>query len=211
MPSRSWPRLGCFGGIVASLILGLVVVFAVTALLTPWAFHIGGQWTPGTWSGYGTLRTTAGDQYPLFIDFFPDFRSMTHLGLNGQRPVSGLRGMGWLCSAQGMMLRLDLSGDMYGSRFNTDGDQMGIRLLDARHLFQFNPPRRRYFDLLGRWHGGEVAMQDDGGWERGFHPDPHDPKARASVTFTVGSYSDFKNLCNATAIPEKARIAPPRD
>jgi hypothetical protein len=47
--------------------------------------------------------------------------------------------------------------------------------------------------------------------ERGFHPDPHDPKERATVTFTWGSYADFKKLYDATAIPEKARIAPPRD
>jgi hypothetical protein len=211
MPSRPRLRLGCFGGLVVTVILGLVVVLVLTALLTPWAFHVGGRWTPGTWWGYGTLRTTAGDEYPLFIYFFPNFRSMTRLSLNGQRPASGLQGMGWLCSAQGVTQRLDLTGDIYGSRLNTDGDQMNIRLLDARRPFRINAQNRRYVDLLGRWHGGELAMQDNGSWARGFQSDPRDPKARAAVTFTWGSYSDFKNLCNAAAIPEKARIAPPRD
>jgi hypothetical protein len=207
MPSRPWQRLGCFG----ALVFGLVLVLALTALLAPWAYHIGGRWTPAMWWGFGKLRTTAGDEYPLFIYFFPNVRTTSRLRLNGQRPTSGLSGSGWLCSAQGVTQRLDLSGDIYGAYLNTDGNQMEIRLLDARRPFRVNPQSRRYVDLLGRWHGGELVMQDNGGWERGFHPDPHDPKERAAVTFTWGSYSDFKNLCDATAIPEKARIAPPRD
>jgi hypothetical protein len=207
MPFRALRRLGCFG----ALVFGFVVILAVTALLAPWAFHIGGRWTPGMWWGYGKLRTTAGDEYPIFIYFYPNFRSMSRLRLNGQRPTSGLSGMGWLCSAQGVTQRLDLTGDIYGTYLNTDGNQMGIRLLDWRRPFNLNHQYRRYVDLYGRWHGPELTLQDDGGWERGFHPDPHDAKARAAITFTWGSYSDFRDLCNATAIPENARIAPPRN
>ena len=157
------------------------------------------------------LRTEAGDEYPLFIYFYPSFTGMSRLRLNGQRPTNALRGMGWLCAGQGEIQRLDLSGDIYGTYLNTDGNQMGIRLLDRRRPFRINPQRRRYFDLYGRWRGPELVMQDDGGWERGFHPDPHNPKERATVTFTRGSYGDFKKLCDATAIREKARIAQPRD
>jgi hypothetical protein len=171
------------------------------AVLAPWAYRIGGGWTPASWWGFGLLRTESGDAYPLYIYFYPNFRSMSRLRMNGQRPTSGLSGTGWLCSAQGVTQRLDLSGTIYGTYLNTDGNQMGIRLLDAR----------RYFDLYGRWHGPELVMQDDGGWERSFHPDPHNSKERAKVTFTWGSYGDFKKLCDATAIPEKARIPPPRN
>jgi hypothetical protein len=207
MPFRPLPRLGCFGAIVFAFIL----IFLMTAVLAPWSYHIGGRWTPAFWQGIGTLRTEFGDTYPLYIYFYPNFRSMTRLRLNGQRPTSGLRGMGWLCSAQGVMQRLDLTGDIYGTYLNTDGNQAGFRLLDARHYFRINAQRRRYFDLYGRWRGPELAMEDTGGWERGFHPDPHNPKERAKVTFTWGSYEDFKKLCDATPIPEKARIAAPRD
>ena len=63
MPSRALRRLGCLGG----LVFGLVVVAAVTALIAPWAFHIGGRWTPGMWWGFGELRTPAGDDYPVWI------------------------------------------------------------------------------------------------------------------------------------------------
>ena len=80
--------------------------------------------------------------------------------------------MGWLCSAQGVVQRLDLTGDIYGTYLNTDGNQTGIRLLDARHPFRINAQNQRYVDLYGRWHGPELVLQDDGGWERGFHPEP---------------------------------------
>ncbi len=186
-----------------------MVVLVVTILLAPWSFRIGGRWTPASWWGFGTLRTTAGDEYPLYIYFTPDFGSMTHLRQNGQRPVSGLQGTGWLCSEQGVIQRLDLSGDIYGSRLNSDGDQMDFRLLDRRRYFRINPQNRRYFDLYGSWHGSELVMQDDGGWERGFRLGPHDPKARASIIFASGSYADFKRLCNTALIPAKSRIPPP--
>lgn len=109
------------------------------------------------------------------------------------------------------MQRLDLSGDIYGTYWNTDGNQMAIRLLDARQPFRINPQHRRYVDLYGRWQGPELVMRDNGSWERSFHPDPHNAKQLADVTFTWGSYWEFRNLCNATVIPEKARITPPRD
>lgn len=162
------------------------------------------------WWGYGKLRTTEGDEYPLYIYFSPNFRSASRLRWNGQRATSGLQGGGWLCSAQGVMQRLELSGDIYGTYLNTDGNQMEIRLLDARRV-TFNYQNRRYFDLYGRWHGPELVMQDDGGWQRSFHRNPRDPNERSAVTFRWGSYWAFKDLCNATVIPEKARIPPPRN
>jgi hypothetical protein len=207
MPSKSRGKVGCLG----ALVFGLIVVAVITAALAPWAFRIGGRWTPGMWQGVGKLRTAAGDEYPLYVYFFPNFRSTSRLRLNGQRPRSGLKGSGWLCSAPGQTQRLDLTGDVYGSYLTTDGNQTSFRLLDARKVFRVNPQNRRYFDLTGRWNGSDLVMQDDGGWERGFHPDPHNPKERAHVTFIWGGYSDFKKMCEMALIREKARIAPPKN
>jgi len=88
---------------------------------------------------------------------------------------------------------LDLSGTIYGAYLNTDGNQTGFPLLDYRRPFRINPQFRRYFDLYGRW-----------------HPDPHDSRERAKVTFTWGNYWDFKKLYDDDAIPGKARIPPAR-
>jgi hypothetical protein len=98
---------------------------------------------------------------------------------------------------------VDLSGTIYGTYLNTDGNQTGFRLLDYRRPFRINPQFRRYFDLYGRWHGPGLVMEDTGGWERNFHPDTHDSKERAKVTFTWGSYWDFKKLCDAPRFPKK--------
>ena len=205
MALRPFRGVGCFG----ALLFGVVIVLLVTALLAPWAFRIGGGWTLASWQGLGMLQTEAGDAYPLYIFLYPNFRSMSHLRMNGQRPSSGIHGSGWLCSAQGVSQRLALTGDIYGAYLSTDGNQMGLRLLDARRVFRINQQRRRYFDLHGRWHGPELVMEESYGWEANFHPDPRNSKEHPKITFAAGSFSDFKKLCAAATISEKARIAPP--
>jgi hypothetical protein len=207
MAIRPAGKLGCFGG----LVLVCMVFFLMFALVAPWSFRIGGRWTLGFWQGLGTLQAESGGAYPLYVYFFPGFRGMSRLRLNGQRPTNSLRGMGYLCSAQGVIQRMDLTGDIYGTYLNTDGNQTGFRLLDWRKPFRINYQYRRYFDLYGRWNGPELVMQDDGAWERNFQPAQHNSKENAKVTFTWGSYGDFKKRCDATVIPEKARIPLPRN
>jgi hypothetical protein len=197
--------LGCFSGII----LGLLLLAVVVGLIAPWAYRIGGRWTPGFWGGFGKLRTETGQEYPIYINFHLDIQNTSRLRVNGSLPT-GVSGTGWLCSAQGVMQFLDLSGDIYGAYRSTDGKQMGFRLLDYRKSFRIGPQRQRYADFIGRWHGPELVMEeDDGSWERGFDPRPHDPKQQAKITFAWGSYQQFKDLCNATPIPEKTRILPP--
>jgi hypothetical protein len=54
MPIRR-PR-GCLTNLLALVVLVVVVVYTVAAITSPWAFHIGGRWTPLLyWSGRGTL------------------------------------------------------------------------------------------------------------------------------------------------------------
>jgi hypothetical protein len=196
-------RLGCLAGFTI-IILILLIVFAAMA---PWALHIGGRWTPMSWWGYGTLRTDAAN-YPIFIYFYPNPRNASHLRLNGVRPSNGLDGNGWLCSAPGETQYLSLSGTIYGAYLTTDAKQMQIRLLDWA-LFPNNAPHRRYFDLLGQWNGPELTMRgEEGSWAHGFGAGSPAPKDAVNITFTSGSYADFKKLCAAAAIPQKARIAP---
>src|SRR5579872_6952351 len=114
MPFRPVRKLGCFGG----LVLVGSFFFLIVAVFAPWAFHIGGRWTPAMWQGIGTLRTQSGNAYPLYVYFYPRFRGMSRLKLNGQRPTNALDGAAWLCSAQGVTQRMDLSGDIYGTYLN---------------------------------------------------------------------------------------------
>ena len=54
------PR-GCLTNLLGLLIICGAVVYAVVAITSPWAFHIGGRWTPLLyWSGRGKLVTKNG-------------------------------------------------------------------------------------------------------------------------------------------------------
>jgi hypothetical protein len=209
MPFRLIRRLGCFTGLLFILVVGLVLVVLLFAVIAPWSFHIGGRWTPMSWWGYGTLHTESGD-YPIFIYFYPNPRSTSRLRLNGQRPSIGLRGNGWLCSAQGVTQRLDVTGDIYNTYVNTEGSKMSLRLLDARKYLQLSTPtNRRYADFTGAWQGSQLVMKETYGWEQNFRHDPNHRNDRASITFNWSSYFDFKNVCNSTVIPLQSQIAPP--
>ena len=88
-------------------------VLVLYAVLTPRAFHIGRRWTPGTWWGCGNLRTTAGDQYPLFLYLFPIqewFASAPAWAAAEQR----LARDGLAVYIPSVTERLDLSGEIYG-------------------------------------------------------------------------------------------------
>src|SRR5215471_14700379 len=87
----STQRHGCLVDLFKLLLLCVVVVCGVASLTSPWAFHIGGRWTPLLyWSGYGKLVTRTGT-YPLYVVFYPsaDFSKRHVDGLN---PTGGLQG-----------------------------------------------------------------------------------------------------------------------
>jgi hypothetical protein len=63
--ARSKPRRRGVG--VLGLLAILVVIYVVIVGLNPWAWHIGGDWTPFlTWTGTGRLVTSSGS-YPLVV------------------------------------------------------------------------------------------------------------------------------------------------
>jgi hypothetical protein len=80
--------------------LAIVVLLTVTVIgvITPWAFHIGGRFTPLYWSGTGTLVAKAG-AYPLYVLLYPADGS------------NRLHGWGSLCISQNAVIPLNLHGD----------------------------------------------------------------------------------------------------
>jgi hypothetical protein len=102
-------RMGC----LASLLLAFAVAVGVVLLLFPWAFNIGGRFTPmNVWTGYGRLHSSAGATYGLYarlmlparggragngvysalpnVERLPSHGLRTHLGLPvppGAKPV----------------------------------------------------------------------------------------------------------------------------
>lgn len=186
----SGKRRGCLSTLLGLLLLGVALVYGVAALTSPWAFHIGGRWTPLLyWSGYGKLLTKGGT-YPLYVSFFPSSHS-SKLHLDGLRPTGGLQGRGWLCTSPGVVQRLTLSGTIFGGWKSTEGSLMDFRLLEWQI---FNTGQRRgYFNLYGRWRGPELVMGD-----RGEPGSPFRSSLKiehASVVLDWGGYSDFKTMC----------------
>jgi hypothetical protein len=190
-------RHGCLTSLFGLLVLGVGVVYGLAAVTSPWAFHIGGRWTPLLyWSGSGKLVTKSGT-YPLYVYFFPASH-FSRLHLDGVRPTGGLQGAGWLCTSPGVMQRLKLGGTVYGGWRSTEGSLMAFRLNEPK-IFDVGQ-KQGYFDLYGRWQGPELVMNDRGRWGDAFRSGVK--IEHASVTLDWGRYSDFKALCaSATHSP----------
>ena len=207
--ARPFGKLGCFGG----LVFAVGIVFALYALLTPWAFHIGGRWTPlPGWTGVGTLRDSTGAQYGLYLAFAPEIRhgrggnSIT--GPAHPTPATSLRGDAKVCTSQGNTFAFQVSGDVYGAWRDIEGYEISLSLGGPR-----DQKPRRHFDLHGAFHGSELSMDDHKSMFMYF---VHDgtltparsytspvPEKHATVTLKWGSKADFDALCAAYTGPTK--------
>jgi hypothetical protein len=193
MPSR---RHGCLASLLKLILLSVIVLYGAVGVTSPWAFHIGGRWTPLLyWSGYGTLVTKNGT-YPLYVMFYPSAH-FSRLRLDGLRPTGGLGGTASLCTAPGVVEALKLSGTIYGGWSSTNDALMQFRLLEIR---VFNVGQRRgYFDLYGQWRGPELVMDDrnraNGKFRSGMMIE------HASISLAPGSFSDFKRACANATVP----------
>jgi hypothetical protein len=197
MPAIRKQAAGCFAKLLWTPVVGslcVVLLYALVGITDPWAFHIGGRWTPFlTWHGYGELQTKDGKRYPLYVSFFPSFHS-SQLHREGLRPTGGLQGYGWLCTAPGASQRLDLSGTIFGGWRSTDGSLTAFRLLEwrtARDRLLGTAPNRGYIDLSGHWNGSQLPINQD--WASPFRSGVRFD--HASVTLDWSTYSDFKHVC----------------
>ena len=188
---RMSQRRGSLAQIFWALLLGGSFLYAVVVALDPWSVHMGGRWTPLLiWQGSGKLRTRNGVEYPLYVSFYPSSHS-SRLRLDGLRPTGGLQGSGWLCTSAGVTQRLELSGTIYGGWRSTEGSLIAFRLLEPKIIDVGQ--RQGFFDLVGKWQGQKLVMDDrnsvGGPFRSGLRIE------HASVTLDWGSYSDFKAAC----------------
>jgi hypothetical protein len=189
-------RHGFLADLVKLFVLCGIVIYGVVGVTSPWAFHIGGHWTPLLyWSGYGKLATRTGT-YPLYVLFYPSSH-FSRLHLDGLNPAGGLQGTGALCTSPGVVEALKLSGTVYGPWSSTNDGTMGFRLLEIRVLDVGQ--RQGYFDLYGRWEGAVLTM-DDGDQANGLFRTGLKVE-HASIRLNGGSYSDFKAACAKANVP----------
>jgi hypothetical protein len=194
---RAIPRLGCMG----TLLFALLLVAAVTAVISPWAYHIGGRWTLAYWTGVGRLRDSNGSQYGLYVYFLPYARGGASR-LPGQPwPRYSVRGDAKVCTANGAVYPMRLTGTLYGAYLDTNGSQLNFDLSEPR-----GPALRRHFGLYGTWQGPSLVMDDHKTMFMYFRPDgtltPSGrytspvPEKHATVTLSWGSTGDFQSLCS---------------
>lgn len=188
------------------LLLLVIALASAAALIMPWAFHIGNRWTPLlTWWGSGRLVTKSGAEYPLFVMLYPS-SSFSRLRLDGQRPTGGVRGSGCLCTSSEKFEYLRLSGTLYGGWSGTDGSLMNIRLLEPT-IVNIGQPQAGYFDLIGRWEGSDLVMDERAAWSRRFRDGLR--VERVSVTLHWNPYWTCKSAC-ASAANRAAHVASSR-
>lgn len=196
MPIR---RPGCLSDLFKLVALCVIVLYGVVAITNPWAFHIGGHWTPLLyWSGHGKLVTKAGT-YPLYVTIYPSPHH-SRLRLDNLRPTGGLTGTASLCVSPGVTESLKLSGTIFGNWSSTNDALIDFRVLEYQivNLGQ----AQGYFDLYGRWQGSKLVMDDrgraSGKFRSGLRID------HASIVLDEGSFSDFKAACaNPIAAPAR--------
>jgi hypothetical protein len=192
---------GCLSGCLARLLLWAAIVvvlgWALIVALNPWALHIGGRSTPLLyWHGAGTVQAEGGTALPLYISFWPG-RPQGFSG-GGRREGKGvsahLDGSGWLCTAPGTVVRMDLTGTKYGGYMSDSDSLLDFRLLEWRRPFSINPPNRGFFDLAGMWNGPELVMNRPN--EQGIRFNSGLLIQHAVVTLRWASYADFEATCN---------------
>ena len=184
-------RRGCLTNIFGLLLLAVALVYGVAAVTSPWAFHIGGRWTPLLyWSGTGKLVSKNGT-YPLYVYFFPGYH-FSRLHLDGLNPTGGVQGAGWMCTSTGTVQHLKLSGTIFGGWRSTEGSVMTFRLLDWRIVNMGQ--RQGFVDLYGRWRGGDLVMDDRGRVGEMFRSGVK--LEHASVVLHWGDYAAFKDECD---------------
>lgn len=160
--------LGCLTKTVLILLLGSVLVIAIDAVFTPWAFHFGGttHLTP-TWTGIGHLRASSGD-YVLYVWFSPQPSrgSVLHLPY--------FTGRGYLCTPRGERYSLRATAGLkehVGA--DTNGKEMNLTLYRRPWYYTF---AGRYDDrprltFSGRWINPNLVMDDGGSLSEAFLPD----------------------------------------
>jgi hypothetical protein len=142
------------------IVLILVIVgLCVYILPTPWAFHMGGKFSPvGEWDGYGAVQASNGGHYLLY----------THLrgGIvndRGHAPCSltgcdSLTGTAQLCTQSGEHYTFALTGAVHGW-YTTNGSKTNLELTGGTPK---RLPGGRVVAFHGTWHGAELPIADTG-------------------------------------------------
>jgi hypothetical protein len=181
-------------GCLSYLIGVTIAAFLVTLFFHPWAFYMGGRFTPSrSWEGIGAIRSSTGAQYGLFL----------HLSYYGARGSDrNLDGYAVLCNPQGRVFKYNVYGWVEHVWLYTEGKHTRLDFWKMK-----GEAVDTHFHLQGRWQNGALLLEDQGSLgipfradgsvhpKGAFNPSPI-KNEKAAVIVTKGARFDFDEMCS---------------
>lgn len=188
---------GCLVQVLAALALGVVVLLAVTAVVAPWGFFMGGHFhIIPQWTGWGQMHSKLAGDYALFVTFSPK----TGKGLG----LTHVSGNAVLCTPRGEKFNLRLAGDFEKhSGIDLQGKTAHLYMSNYTVISGSTAPS---LDFRGKWNNPDLVLDDHGSLTRAFDPggklvtNQHmRPYIQEVVPLTLheGSHPDFNAACAA--------------
>ena len=186
------------------LLILIVVLLALYVLPTPWAFHMGGQFSPlGEWDGYGPVQAGNGGRYLLYTHLRGGLLNNHGHGSCSVGSCDALTGTAQLCTQGGQRYTFDLTGAVHGW-YTTDGSRTNIDLTGGKPK---RLPDGWVIAFHGVWHGDELPITDtDKSLSAVFTPagviratTSTAGAGTAHGTLRHGSVTSFEHACRALA------------
>ena len=191
--------------LVLRIVLILVIVgLCVYILPTPWAFHMGGKFSPlGEWDGYGQVHAANGGKYLLFTHLRGGIvinRGHSSCSLTG---CDRLTGSAELCTTGGQHYTFALTGVVHGW-YTTNGSKTTIGLTRGTPTAL---PHGSVVAFHGVWKGAELPLASTGSSFTGAFTPAGGIRKTASganrgtalVVLRNGSRASFEQACHALA------------
>jgi hypothetical protein len=137
------------------LLIAVVVLLAAYVLPTPWAFHIGGKFSPlAEWDGYGPVQASNGGRYLLYTELRGGIVNNHGKRGCGFPGCDALSGSAQLCTQSGQHYTFGLTGAVHGW-YSTDGSRTTIDLTGGTPK---RLPRGWTVAFHGVWHGAVLPI-----------------------------------------------------
>lgn len=186
------------------IVLLAVLFLVVQAALNPWAFRIGGTFTPTmSWQGFGTVSASNRGHYVLYAQFRGGLLSGNGDPACSQLGCENLSGTARLCTSSGTTYTFPLTGEVK-AWLNTDGSATNLDLTDGTPK---SLPDGWVVALHGIWHGPALALHSpDNSFTEVFTPQgairsttSTADAGTATVTLRPGTVIEFNQACHAIA------------
>ena len=186
------------------ILIAVVVLWAVYVLPSPWAYHMGGRFSPlGEWDGFGPVHASNGGNYLLFTHLRGGIvvnRGHASCSLTG---CDRLTGSAELCTTGGQHYTFALTGAVHGW-YTTNGSKTDIGLTGGTPAAL---PHGSVVAFRGTWKGPELPLASTGNsFTEAFTPAgairPTVSGANGGTALVVlrnGSQTSFDQACHALA------------